>query len=151
MAVLDKLKFWKKEEKEPMDFTTDPFADLQQPQQGTDRLGLPLSATGLPEQNAFQQQLAEQEMPSFGRSPPQTEREKPSFSSPTKFGNVEQAAFQSATTSQEIISLQKDIALLSSKLDTIKIMLEHLSHRMENIERLANTQEQPPLRRRGSW
>lgn len=148
--MLDKLKFWKKE---PADFGKDPFADLQQPLQsggagstGFDHTGLPISdRTGLQPTMDFTMPSAEQEMPTFGMSPPSTERERPSFTT-TKVGTDE------ATITHTQTNLDKDIALLSSKLDTIKSMLEHLNHRMENIERAAHTAEQEqPLRRRGSW
>lgn len=154
MPLLDKLKFWKKDQD---DFGQDPFADLQSPLQageagtsggtGFDHTGLPINdRAGLQPAMDFTMSPTEQEMPSFGMSPPSSGQERSSFTT-KKLGNEE-----SFTGSPQATTLDKDIALLSSKLDTIKIMLEHLNHRMENIERVAHaTEQEQPLRRRGSW
>jgi len=55
--------------------------------------------------------------------------EVPSFEMPKPFS--EPTAFREQSASRE---MSRDIDLLSSKLDTIKAMLENLSHRLEKIE-----------------
>ena len=74
----------------------------------------------------------------LGKSPVETIRpspyaphtpEVPSFEMPKPF--PEPTAFREAGASREF---SRDVELLSSKLDTIKAMLENLSHRLERIE-----------------
>jgi hypothetical protein len=140
MAMLDKLKFWKK--KDTLDFT-DPFAghdtSLGGGNLGSDPMGLPQST--IP---GLQQEQPDQEYPSFGMKPPSHENASASFSSP-------QSSPTYATESTPMgPDVRKDIELLSAKMDTIKVMLEHLNHRLDNLERMAENQDSP-IRRRGRW
>lgn len=149
MAILDKLKFWKKEKETPLDFTTDPFAASQQTGLNlnpSDPTGLGLGQ--MPGTSGYGQ-TPEEEFPSFGMQPPSSERERSSFeSSPSA-----RAVSVEHEKPVDLVPLQKEIEMLSIKLDTVKLMLEHLNHRLENIERLARQSEEQalPVRRRGSW
>ena len=143
--MLDKLKFWKK--KDSLDFT-DPFAGHDAGLGGGDwGGGLGSDPMGLPQSSipGMQQPQAEQEYPSFGMKPPSHENASASFNPPSQSSPT--YATESTPMGPDV---KKDIELLSAKMDTIKVMLEHLNHRLDNLERMAENQESP-ARRRGRW
>lgn len=67
-------------------------------------------------------------------APPRLEPEEPSF--------LRHSELQaSALSSQNSSNLEKDIQLILAKLDTIRISLESLNHRVEHLEKIASGEE----------
>ena len=161
MAFLDKLKFWKKEE--------DKFAELDKqlgtapptqatPSEGSDDFphhpfgGEPI---GQPVDEPFMRS-AETGL-DFGTSKQETgfqsftaehPGEKRSQYQPAQVYEVSSQPQQGQNTSQQL-------ELVAAKLDTIRVSLESINHRLVAVERALHVQdyeETPaPRRRRGVW
>ncbi|MEK6867576.1 MAG: hypothetical protein AABX98_02020 [Nanoarchaeota archaeon] len=164
MAFLDKLKFWKKEE--------DKFAELDKqlgtvpstqatPAQGTDDfphhpfggepIGQPVedslmhsSETGLD----FGASKQESSFQSFTAEHP---GEKRSQYQPAQVYEV-QPQSQQAQQAQNILP---QLELVAAKLDTIRVSLESINHRLVAVERALHVQDYEettaPRKRRGVW
>jgi hypothetical protein len=150
MAIMDKLKFWKKH---------DTFADLDK-ELGTldqhptpkDDLGLPtldpMGSSGLPKH-------ADPVDMSFGMTPPNSDDP---FGRPTV---PKQRSMQQTQSVQQTQPMQQDpqivtqLDLISAKIETIKVSLESINHRLLAVERglhLKDYQDtSQPRRRRGVW
>lgn len=107
MGMLDKLKFWKKEEEMPSEYPTPP--ELSVPEQSApmsmEHMGMPRPAPGLTE-------------------PPMEPSAPPgAFPQPQAFGQ------------QSAMSSDQQLQLINSKLDTIKAQLETVLQRLERLER----------------
>lgn len=125
MGILNKILFWRHDEE--MDF--DKLAE--KPLHGKDSLGL--------------------DMPDFDEKSPFPEPQdlrpssmQRSSASPYKQTNYQQPAALSPASE----NIEKDLELISSKLDTIKVMLSSLDQRTANLERAAGVQQQ---RRERLW
>lgn len=149
MGVFDKLKFWKK--KEP-DFNLaagpDLGMDLNAPMPGLDAdFGLGTTG-GFGAPNAFEPQ---QQRPDFGFAKPadmQREEIPADVRNAPAFGGAfaPQPQFQPMQAQQTQTS-QQEAQMLSSKLDTVRAMLDSIDQRLKNIERMEEKQE----RERGRW
>ncbi len=118
MGILNKILFWRHDDE--LDF--DKLADEQ-------------LKTGIKEDPFGLNQDIEERSP-FPEEPtkPVTVRGSP----------YKQTAFQQqpATLSQPAENIEKDLELISSKLDTIKVILSSLDQRTANLERAAGVQQQ---------
>lgn len=172
MAFFDKLKFWKKKE--------DTFAELDKqlgtlgaasPGQmpatpGTEGAEMehPLGLeTGYGEPFGDQlsragatgmeyEQPAESSFAPFSMEHPAEERRRPG-EVPQQYGQPLQPIGQAAPISQ---NMQHQFELVSAKLDTIRVSLESINHRLAALERTLHVpeyeEEQPAARRRrGVW
>ncbi len=147
MGILNKLQFWKKE---------DSFGELnkqidllkqESPQQAPEGFGTPdplmqSMDTGIPYEHPDEQKYS-----GLGLSlePPV---DKSSFSRQApSYTPVEYAPQQS--------SMQSQMEIIAAKLDTIRVSLESINHRLAALERTMHVQEyeEPiqPRRRRGVW
>ena len=150
MAVLDKLKFWKK--KDPiLDYTQDPFGNTPSNLGLSGGTGHDFVGKGMDSTFPQTHQEPDDEFPTFGMRPPSHEPEPTQFTPMQQPASPNQAS-QSSNSGHMETHLQKDMEIISSKLDTVKVMLEHLSQRLEKIERMAeDQQESSSPRRRGRW
>ncbi len=109
MGMMDKLKFWKKEEEPFPSAEYPPHEDIKLPEQpssmGMEHMGMPGSVPGLTE--------------------------------PPMESSVPPAAFSQAQAFNQQASMSSDqqLQLISSKLDTIKAQLETVLQRLERLER----------------
>lgn len=164
MSFIDKLKFWKKEE--------DKFAELDAQlgtisSQGGTIPGTETAQTTLESSNyadmdeimrarnigmeTDSQETAGAGFSGFGTEHP-AEKKRPSFQS------VQQPVYESMQPTQQASASssmqQQQLELISAKLDTIRISLESMNHRLVTIERAMHVedyQEAEPRRRRGAW
>jgi len=106
MGLMDKLKFWKKEEEMP-EYPKAPemgMADQQMPA-GMEHMGMP------------------RPMPGITEPPMESASFQPQAFQPQAFGQ------------QQAMSTDQQLQLISSKLDTIKAQLETVLQRLERLER----------------
>jgi hypothetical protein len=133
MGIFSKLAFWKKED----DFNFDDVAskDMGQDLFKGDNLGL-------------KEQPLTQEKDPFTMP---TEEKAPSFSAPEEqTSGIQQLQEQNQQTLHPQQSATtgisaRDVDLLSSKLDTIKALLNSMDQRMANLERSSGTQRKEKL------
>ncbi len=116
MGLMDKLKFWKKEEEMPPEFPR--AAEFAPPEQhapmGMEQMGMPRPMPGVsepPAEDFGQQQFSGQVPRAFGQQ---------------QFAQQQQLS--PVTTEQQL-------QLISSKLDTIKAQLETVLQRLDRLER----------------
>ena len=150
MGILDKLKFWKKE---------DSFAELDKQIQSLKQQtpsGPPLGLgtvdpfqhsmnntmdTGIPYEHPDEQQYSGL---GYGLEPVE---EKPMYP------RQSQQSFSPAEAQGSTMHAQME--LIAAKLDTIRVSLESINHRLLAVERALHVQEyeEPiqPRKRRGSW
>lgn len=121
MGILNKLLFWRRDDE--LDF--DKLADEQlKTSIKEDPFGL--NQPDFEERSPFPEQ--EPIRPTMARGSPYKQ---------TAFQQPQALAF-----SQPTENIQKDLELISSKLDTIKVMLSSLDQRTANLERAAGVQQQ---------
>jgi len=136
MSILGKLAFWKKED----DFNFDDIAskDMSQDMFKGDDLGL-------------KEQPLTQEKDPFAMP---TEEQSPSASPPPEeTSGIQQLQEQNNQNRQSIQNQQqattgvsaRDVDLLSSKLDTIKALLNSMDQRMAHLERSSGIQKKEKL------
>jgi hypothetical protein len=133
MGIFSKLAFWKKED----DFNFDDIAnkDMGKDLFKGDDLGL-------------KEQPLTQEKDPFAMP---TETEKPSFSPPAEqTSGIQQLQEQNQQTMQSQKQATtgisaRDVDLLSSKLDTIKALLNSMDQRIANLERASGVQRKERL------
>ena len=133
MGIFSKLAFWKKED----DFNFDDIAnkDMGQDLFKSDDLGL-------------KEQPLTQEKDPFAMS---TEKGQPSFSPPEEqTSGIQQLQEQNQQTRQYQQGATtgisaRDVDLLSSKLDTIKALLNSMDQRMANLERSSGMEKKERL------
>jgi hypothetical protein len=136
MSLLNKLMFWKKED----DFDFDKLADHEMGKADTglhsDELGLGQQDLGLDNQAAFPDQTGI-DPANVGSTAPGTANIPGMGSQPA--GSLSQA--QQPTVSSPLSatpgSNSRELELISSKLDTIKAILNSLDRRMANLEKLS--------------
>lgn len=161
MSFMDKLKFWKKEE--------DKFAELDA-QLGTlqstsgKAAGIETQPTGLETSNYADmdeimrsrniametdtQENAGAGFTGFTTEHP-AEQHRPSVQAQQSYEVVQPQSAQSNQGMQ-----QQQLELLSAKLDTIRVSLESINHRLVSLEHAMHVQdyeEIEPRRRRGVW
>ncbi len=126
MGILNKLLFWRHDDE--LDF--DKLADEQ-------------LKTGIKEDPFGLNQDIEE------RSPfPEQEPLRPTAPRGSPYKQTTYQQPQAPTFSQPAENIQKDLELISSKLDTIKVMLSSLDQRTANLERAAGV---PPQQRQRLW
>lgn len=133
MGLMDKVKFWKHEPDMNLDPSLDLGPDLTPMDQGFG------PNAGLPPQQYPSSPIPPQPDPVFApdsMAPPRIDYERP------------RVIEQPQQLRQD--SNDKNLEIISMKLDNIKVAIESLSQRVANIERLArDSQRQPP--RRPQW
>lgn len=120
MGILNKILFWRHDE----DLDFDKLADEQ----------LKAGVTEDP----------------FGSNQPDFEERSPFPEEPSRPATVRGSPYKQTTFQQpapaafapSAENIQKDLELISSKLDTIKVMLSSLDQRTANLERAAGVQQQ---------
>ena len=119
MGILNKLLFWRRDDE--LDF---------------DKLAAEQLKTGIKDDPFGSNQSDIEERSPFPEEParPTTAR-----GSPYRQTNFQP---QASAFSPPAENIQKDLELISSKLDTIKVMLSSLDQRTANLERAAGVQQQ---------
>jgi len=165
MGIVDKLKFWNKEPSLDLDPSLDlsptPSMDMNTGTPQTDNLGLPTTPTHDPMLESPMNDSA-----SFGQPSPQ-----PSFGQPNSqpafgqqntpaqpFGqqpmgmNDQPRIIEPAPSPQNLQndSYQKNLEIISMKLDNLKVAIENINQRLTNIERMA-TDSQNHQKQRPNW
>ena len=120
MGLLNKLMFWKKEEE--FDFEGAAAKEMSRPKGKSDEFGYDYQNPALEEKSAFPD--------SFSSA---SSRDTPSLSPATL----------SRPTAPD--NVQRDLELISSKLDTLKAMLGSLEQRLGNIEKAAGVEQKRNL------
>jgi len=131
MGVLGKLAFWKKK---------DDFADLGKDLGFDKDLGLDIGQGPSPDLGMnldSTQQQPYQKYPSFQQ--PQQGFQSSSFQS--------QPAFQQPLSSEGYIA-SKNLEVISSKLDALRVSLESINQRLANIEAIARGEQEDTRRKR---
>ncbi len=113
MSIFGKLKFWKKH---------DDFEDLINQPMPQDNLGLEPKPPGLEEKSPFEN-LSPGTQPTSQSLPPSPFQTEPTTPA---------TPFAKATAPP---GPQRDLELISSKLDTIKALLQSLDQRIGNLEK----------------
>ncbi len=113
MGILNKILFWRHDDE--VDF--DRLADDQLKRSPHSDLGLDQDNLGFDEKPLF----------------PETESAKPAM--------LRESPYRQTMQPQMISSTDKELELISSKLDTIKAMLASLDQRTANLERAAGVQQ----------
>lgn len=148
MGIMNKLKFWKKDEMDfgDLDNSMD-FGSSQDMGIGKDRLNMNASKPGMDSGDLglqTQQQMPTQNQEeidySEGFSMPKRSiaRQEPTQPQPSPT--------QQFPKEQNTIS-EKNFEILSNKLDAIKSSLESINHRLNLLESLARSEEEPHERR----
>ncbi len=127
MSIFDKLLFWRKED----DFDFEHLADKELSPQGTLQDDL-----GLDEKSAFPE-----EMPFESKPASRNSLENARFAQP-----LPKTSFPSRPLPQAAAPLgSRDMELISSKLDTIKAMLNSLEQRIAQIEKAVGVEQKQRL------
>lgn len=146
MAFFDKLKFWKKE---------DSFAELnkqldtlkqQTPSQAPEGFGTPDPLTHSMDTGIPYEHSDEQNFSGVGYNLEPAEEK-------TMFARPQQPSY--TQPEQPNTSMHAQMELIAAKLDTIRVSLESINHRLVAVERALHVQEYEeviqPRKRRGSW
>lgn len=147
MGIFDKLMFWK----QPDEILTPNNAglDIQMPDLNNHN-------SGMPNMNNMDQQLGLNGMDSG--LPPQEQSQNPMM--PQAFGQQQSFqqsnSFQNSQPTQSFqqpasSDMQKDIQILSLKLDAIKSTLDSLNQRVANIERIAENEQVKQTQTQKRW
>ena len=134
MSILEKLKFWKKED----DFNFDDVAskDMNQDLFKGDNLGLDQTSSLPKEKSPFPEQQQVQQ-PTFQEPEP-----APSGIEQLK---QQQAAYQQQQKQPSQGISGRDVDLLNSKLDTIKALLNSMDQRIGNLEKSIGVEKKEKL------
>jgi hypothetical protein len=145
---LDKLKFWKKK---------DAFADLDK-ELGTldtgpkDDLGLPKQHDPLAGSDTGMDFGKEETDMSFGMNPPS---QNDPFSRPLQSQQQQSQRQPIAAQPMQYPQTNTQLDLIAAKLETIKVSMESMNHRMVALERALHVKDyqetSQPRRRRGVW
>jgi hypothetical protein len=134
MSIFGKLAFWKKED----DFDFDSIANKDMSHN--------------PDADLFKgDDLGIKEQPLTSEKDPfamPTEKETPAFSPPGEpASGIQQLQEQNQQSQQQATTgiSARDVDLLSSKLDTIKALLNSMDQRMSNLERSSGIQKKEKL------
>lgn len=120
MSVIDKLKFWKKEEPlpAPVDLSPQPEPPGMQQPPGMEQLGAPQPVPGVTE-------------------PPGMAPQRDQFQPPESFPKSD-ALSHAQPPGAAPASHEQQMQLISSKLDTIKAQLETVIQRLDRLEQKQN-------------
>ena len=128
MGILNKLLFWRKDD----EFDFDKMAEHES--QGDifkeDDLGLDRKPAGLDEKSPFDDFGAEHEQ-TLQSLPPHLQQPRPSFT----------ARQPPQTAASPAMGGDRELELISSKLDTVKAILTSMDQRISNLERAAGVAE----------
>lgn len=127
------LSFFKRKKQDEFAFPTNPFTDPLQ-KVDTSKQDFSQPTQTFPSQSSFSPSTYTQ--PSL--SPPSFE--PPSFSPPSQSA-FQPSSFSNMQTYAGEKDLRKDIELLSSKLDTIKALLDAINQRLTTLERSVQEKE----------
>ena len=142
MSIFGKIAFWKH------DTTPSPSTPPD--------MGIGQDRTGLRSETNFPDEIGQDTT-----GLPNMERPNPSFNQPTQLPKLE--PIEETPPSQpsafgrlnEIRGPQqtssKDLEIINSKVDTIKAMLDNLTHKIEKIEKIAEGEEEKPQKIYGGW
>ena len=154
MGLLDKLQFWKKSDDDFLnDFNKPPsdgFGMNQKNSLGNDPLGNndigsdPMSGFN---QHSERNQFGTLGSPDFGTQTMQSEQRQSSYGQHDQQMRFTEPQHQS-NNSNDIFMVNKNIELLSSKMDALRASLESMNQRLINIERIAQSEQQDY---RGKW
>ena len=141
MGMLDKMKFWKKDDDLSLD--NNPFGNVDNSQNNNSFMDSNNSFSGNSLDKSMDNSLNEplHNNNSFSSSNSQQQN---SFNDPTsatemiKNGKISEVK-QQIHPNQDV--MQKDIEILSSKLDAIKAGIESMNQRLQNIERIQKNGE----------
>ena len=135
MGVMDKLMFWKKKD-DFGSFDMDSFSSSAKDPLG----GTPLHENIGLEHDPFGKDSMS---PSpANSSPPGSDPISPAPTTPSDFGANHDSLRPKAFDQKKEYSGNRDLELISSKLDTIKAILQSLDSRVNVIERIAKQEEQ---------
>ncbi|TKJ17756.1 hypothetical protein CEE44_04455 [Candidatus Woesearchaeota archaeon B3_Woes] len=70
---------------------------------------------------------------------------------PEQPGAIQQMNQQQPVQGNDINSLSQNVQIISSKVDTIKAVLDNLSHKIEKIEQIAEGEQEPPQQQQRGW
>jgi hypothetical protein len=154
MALLDKLKFWKKEEPE---FDMGKFPGLEAPDQTQPGMGSAPGMPGLTEMPASEGAMAGFE--DIGNAPPAPFPGMPGASAieqpgrslalpgglPVGRGQSAPSAFAPAPVQQvqPQQDIMRDMQIVNAKLDTLKALLDSVNVKLDRIERVQAPREEP--------
>ncbi len=128
MGVMDRLKFWKKDDSFGAPLNKDAFADL-----GKDSLQENFEIGGDADQGPF------------GRQPEQHPLDDPvSASQILRRGTVQEQPQMSGGYGSRQDLISKDIEVVSAKLDALRSTLDSMNQRIANIERIAEKEQSRP-------
>ena len=138
MGILGKLAFWKHEKAPGPEPSMDLGADLN--------LG---STTGMPSDIGQQPNLGLEMGPQTGlesgfTAPPQPE---PFTDAPASQPNA-MSQMRGQQKNEEVENLAKNVELITAKVDTIRVILDQLSHKINNIEKIAMAEEEDSHKRK---
>jgi hypothetical protein len=148
MGLIDKMKFWKKEP----DFDLDSSLDLGSNPMSPDPMG--------GSQSSFDSSLGMDPNTGFGQAQEQMNNTINSNPIPTQNNNpmgmqeqpriiTPQAQETQSGLRQE--STDKNLELISMKLDNLKIAIENINQRLMNIEKIAKDSQNQEVKRRPNW
>src|SRR3989338_50875 len=171
MGLLGKLKFWKKEDDslddlglgggdlgsapgtDPFGGANDPFASAGDNPFSDMPMNLPgqgmRSPQGMPPMRPQMRPSMDSPnfgQPGFGSQKAQQQLEQPDFNRPFTMSAQQQQQGQAMANNN--YALSKDIELISSKLDSLRVSLDMINQRLSNIERM-NEREQ--VRKKTGW
>lgn len=146
------FKFLRHEKKVPGP-GTDSGASIHGEKVGDDTLGLG-SQTGLegeigkqPGANLPSEGLAPQRVAPVQTLEPVQETPP---EQPASFQQLNQGQTPQQPT-EDISTLAQNMQIISSKMDTIKAVLDNLSHKIEKIEQIAEGEQEPPQQQQKGW
>lgn len=133
MGLFDKLMFWRKDDLD--------FDKLAQEAMHKESLGHDDPFLSGANPSTFDHKSAFDAQSGFGASPTAT----PSYSQPTSPA-MPKDSFDAQRLSMQSTS-SRDMELVNSKLDTIKVMLNSIDARLANVEKNSNAGQKPPQQR----
>ncbi len=144
MALLDKLKFWKKEE--PAEFDMGKFPGLETPDAQAPGIGSAQGGQGLTEMPASESAMAGFE--DIGNAPPAP---FPGMQGGVPVGRGQLAppsAFAPAPVMQgpsaaSGADFSRDMQVVNAKLDTLRVLLDSINAKIDRIEQRQPKEEQP--------
>lgn len=149
MGILDKVMFWKKEPNFDIDSNMDFGSDPMQ----SDPLGGSKSSfdSGFEtNQNSGFGQAQQQMNNSFNPNPAQQQMSNPGMDMHEQ-PRIITPVIQEAQTGIKQDSADKNLEIISMKLDNLKIAIENINQRLINIERIAKDSQGHEVKRRTNW
>jgi hypothetical protein len=155
MGILGKIAFWK-HDTTPSPGTTAPDLGISQDRTGIQsesgfpgEIGQNPDLLGQSMNTGIEPGMAQQGFTQPSELPKLEPIEETPASQPASFGQLNQTKQPQGTNNIETLS--KNVEIISSKMDTIKAILDNLSHKIEKIEKIAEGEEQKPAKGYGGW